>query len=246
MRCRSSSLRPNGMGCSSSHRREMPQPLTPSGGRSDAPQSIGVQCRNPSPRPSEMSELLTEPEWNGMLPMASEGSATTPHRLGEGEGMRLRASERNVGTPHCAPMRCQNFSLRPNEMGCSHRIGRECHPHSPPGRKWDAPQSIGVKCQNPSLRPNEMPEVLTSPGVEWEAHHRVWRECRNRSPPREEMGCPSGHRSEVSEPLTACHLDARTPHCARMKWDAPHRIGGKCPTPLSSSGGNGIPLRASE
>jgi hypothetical protein len=80
MRCQNSSLRPSEMGCSSSHRREMPKSLTASGG----------------------------------------------------SGVPRGASEWNVGTPHCVPMRCQNSSLPPNEMGCR-RSRREQIPRPLPG-----------------------------------------------------------------------------------------------------------------
>jgi hypothetical protein len=83
-----------------------------------APRGIGMECRDPSQRPNEMSELLTAPECNGMLLIASEGKATTPHRLGREWG-----APRSIGmkgpAPNCVPMRCQNSSLRPSEMGCS-------------------------------------------------------------------------------------------------------------------------------
>jgi hypothetical protein len=63
----------------------------------DAPQSTGMKCRNPSLRPNEMSELLTAPEWNGMLLIASEGSAATSHCLG-----------RKGDAPQSIGMKCQN------------------------------------------------------------------------------------------------------------------------------------------
>jgi RNA polymerase subunit RPABC4/transcription elongation factor Spt4 len=52
------------------------------GRRRNAPQSMGMECRNPSLRPNEMSELFTAPEWSGMLLIASEGNGAIPHRLG--------------------------------------------------------------------------------------------------------------------------------------------------------------------
>jgi RNA polymerase subunit RPABC4/transcription elongation factor Spt4 len=52
-----------------------------------------------------MSELLTSPEWNGMLLIASERNVTTPHRLG-----------RKSDSPQSIGMKCRNPSLRPNEM----------------------------------------------------------------------------------------------------------------------------------
>jgi hypothetical protein len=98
-----------------------------------------------------MSELPTAPEWNGMLLIASERNAATPHGL---------------------------------------------------GRKWGPPQSLGRKCRNPSLRPNEMSELLTAP--EWNGMLLIASERNVTSlTSREEMGFPSEHRNEVSEPLTA-------------------------------------------
>jgi hypothetical protein len=118
-----------------------------------APQSIGMKCRNPSPRPNEMSELLAAPEVeDGVLLIGPMRNAQTPGRL---------------------------------------------------GRKWGAPQSIGMNCRNPSLRPNEMSELLTAPNGGWDAPHRIRREGGTSSPPREEIDCPSEHRSEMSEPLTS-------------------------------------------
>jgi hypothetical protein len=81
MRCQNSSLRPNGMGCTPSQRSEMRQ-RSPPREEMGCPQSIERKCRNPSPRPNEVLELLTASERNGMLPIASEGNVATPHRLG--------------------------------------------------------------------------------------------------------------------------------------------------------------------
>jgi RNA polymerase subunit RPABC4/transcription elongation factor Spt4 len=102
MKCRNPSLRPNEMSelltapewngmliIASGRNVTTPHRL---GRKRDAPQSIGVKDRNSPLRPNETSELLTAPEWNGMLLIASERSVTTPHRLGR-NGMRLIASE---------------------------------------------------------------------------------------------------------------------------------------------------------
>jgi hypothetical protein len=86
-----------------------------------------------------------------MLLTASVGKDPPPHRLGI-----------KWGAPHSLGLESQNYSLRPNEMGCPHRIGRERHNPPSLGRKWDAPQSIGMRCLNPSLRPNEMSELLAA------------------------------------------------------------------------------------
>jgi hypothetical protein len=92
MKCRNPSLRPNeisefptaheckGMLLIASERNvTTPHRL---GRKRDAPQSLGMECRNPSLRPSEMSELLTAPEWNGMVLVASDGSWTSPYSPG--------------------------------------------------------------------------------------------------------------------------------------------------------------------
>jgi hypothetical protein len=138
--------------------------LTRSARNWDATQSIGVWCCHRPLRPNEMSELLTAPEWNGMLLIASEGDAATHHPLW-GKWDAPRSTGMKCRNPHCVPMRCQNFSLRPNGMDAPHGIGGKCHNPHPPRMKWDATQIIGVKCRNPSLRPNEMSELLTAP--EW-------------------------------------------------------------------------------
>jgi hypothetical protein len=52
-----------------------------------------------------MSELPSGPQRNGMLLVAAEGNVTTAHRLG-----------RKWGAPQSIGMKCQNPSLRPNEM----------------------------------------------------------------------------------------------------------------------------------
>jgi hypothetical protein len=110
-----------------------------------------------------MSELLTAPEWNGMLLIASEGNATTHHRRG-----RKSDSKQGIG------MKCRNSSLRPDEMS-ELLTAREwngmlliasegiCTTLTPRGGRRDGPQSIGVRCRNPALRPNEMSELPTAP-----------------------------------------------------------------------------------
>jgi hypothetical protein len=125
-----------------------------------APRGIGMECRNRSLRPGEMSELLAAPEWNGMLLIASEGKATTPHRLG-----------REWGAPRPIGMECRDPSLRPNEMSelltapewngmlLIASEGEAATPHRI-RKEWHAPQGMGMECQNPPLRPNEMSELL--------------------------------------------------------------------------------------
>jgi hypothetical protein len=76
-----------------------------SGKKRGAPKSIGMECQNLSLRPNEMSELLTAPGGNGMLPIASEGNAASSHPLGA-----------EWDAPRSFGMKCQNPSLRPNEM----------------------------------------------------------------------------------------------------------------------------------
>jgi hypothetical protein len=92
MKCRNPSLRPNdgarlltgpewnGMPRIASERNvTTPHSL---GRKRDTPQSIGVKCRNASLRPNGVSELLTGPEWSGMLLIASERNVTPPHHIG--------------------------------------------------------------------------------------------------------------------------------------------------------------------
>jgi hypothetical protein len=58
---------------------------SPPGKGKGCPQSIGMKCRNPSLRTNEVSELLTAPEWNVMLIVASEGKPhplTAPEEIG--------------------------------------------------------------------------------------------------------------------------------------------------------------------
>jgi hypothetical protein len=130
----------------------------------DAPQSTGVERRNPSLRPNEMSELLTAPKWR----MGRSSS----HRR---EMSRLSPPRREWGAPQIVgmecgnppgvPMGCQNSRLRPNgRWDPPHRIGGKCYNPSPGRRETGAPRSIGMKCRNPPLRPNEMSELPTVPG----------------------------------------------------------------------------------
>jgi hypothetical protein len=123
------------MGCPSEHRNEMSEPSLrpnemselpaarewngmllvtsegdaatnhPLGRKWDAPQSLGMKCRSPSLRPNEMSELLTAPEWNGLLLIASDAIARTDHPLW-----------RKWDAPQSIGMKCQNPSLRSNDM----------------------------------------------------------------------------------------------------------------------------------
>jgi hypothetical protein len=107
MKCRNPSLRPNemselptapewsGMLLIASERNVMSTHRL--GRKRDSPQSIGMKCRSPSLRPNVMSELLTAPEWNGMLLIASERNVTTPDRPG-----RKGDSPRSIG------MKCRN------------------------------------------------------------------------------------------------------------------------------------------
>jgi hypothetical protein len=103
----------------------------------------------PSEHRNEMSELLTAPERNGMLLIASERNATTSHRLG-----------RKLDAPQRIRVNCRYPPLRPNEMSelpnAPERNGMlliasegDAATHHPLRRKWEAPQSIGMKCQNP-------------------------------------------------------------------------------------------------
>jgi hypothetical protein len=59
----------------------------------DAPESIGMNCRNPSLRPNEMSELLTAPEWRMGCSSSHGGEMPQPLPASGGNGMPLRASE---------------------------------------------------------------------------------------------------------------------------------------------------------
>jgi hypothetical protein len=166
------------------------------------PQSIGMKCQNPSPRPTEVPELLTAPECNAMLLIASERNVTTPHRLG-----------RKWDASQCIGMKCPNPSLRTNEMselltapernGMLHRIGGKNRNPSRLGGESDAPQSIGMKCQNPSLRPNEVSELITAPERNGMLLIASEGDAAPASPSREENGAQSEHRNEMSEPLTA-------------------------------------------
>jgi hypothetical protein len=165
----------------------------------DAPHRIGGKCPKPSPPREELGR--PSEEWNEMSEL-------------------LTASQLDVGTPHCARVK----------WDAPHRSGGKSRTPSPPGRSRDAPQSIGMKCRNPSLRPNEMSQLLTA--SEWSGvHHRIGGKRPNPSPPGEAIRCRSGHRNQMSELLTASQLDVGTPHRARVKWDAPHRSGGKSPNP---------------
>jgi hypothetical protein len=143
-----SSLRPNEMGCPSSRRKGMPHRLGASGGKCDAPQSIGMICRNPPLRPNEMPGLLTAPERDRMLPIAPEGNAATPHRLG-----RKRDALQGIG------VKCQNFPLRPNEMGCS------------PSPRKGVPQPLTAPAQN-GMTLGASEENVRAP-------HCVQMRCRN-------------------------------------------------------------------
>jgi hypothetical protein len=64
--------------------------------------------------------------------------------------------------------------------------------------------------------------------MEWDAPHRIGRDSHNSLPSPDERRCASRRRNGASEPLTPSQGDVATRHCARMEWDAPHRIGGKC------------------
>jgi hypothetical protein len=100
MKCQGPSLRPNEMSelLLAPERNGMlliasegqPHPPHRPGRKLGAPQSIGMKFRQPSLGPNGLSELLTAPEWEGMLLMASEGNVTT-----------LTRPARN-GTPHRA------------------------------------------------------------------------------------------------------------------------------------------------
>jgi hypothetical protein len=202
MRCQNSSLRPNEMGCSSSHREGVPQPLVASGGNGmplrasvgtvGAPHCVPMRCRISSLRHNEMECSSSHSKEMSQPPTASRG-----------KGMPLGASERDVGTPHCVPMRRQNSSLRPNEMGLpsSHREGVP-QPLVPSGGNGmtlrasvgtiGAPHCVRMRCRNSSLRHNEM---------ECSSSHR-----RGMSQPPTASGgdgIPSEHRNEMSDPLTA-------------------------------------------
>jgi hypothetical protein len=100
-------------------------------------------------------------------------------------------------------MRCQNSTLLPNGMDAliasegnvttSHRLGR----------KLDAARSIGMEYRNPSLRTNGMSELLTAPERNGTILNASEGSAAAPFQPRGEMGCPSEHRSQMSEPLTA-------------------------------------------
>jgi hypothetical protein len=105
MRRYNSSLRPNEAGCSPSYRKGKMHRPHRLGREWDAPPGIGMESRNPSMRPNEMSELLPAPEGNGTLLIASVGNGTTPHRLG-----------RKWDAPEGLGETCRNPTLRPKEM----------------------------------------------------------------------------------------------------------------------------------
>jgi hypothetical protein len=191
-------------------------------GRSwDAPHCMGMKCRDPSLRPNEMSELLTAPEWNGMLDSAVEGSHKTPHRLG-----------REWGAPRPSGMECRGPSLRPNEMSepltaaegngmlPSRRKGK---PHHPPPRREEVacPSRHRVEMSEPSLRPSEMG-------------------CSS----SRRKGKPRPLRSEERRVGTACGMLCRS---RGARGSAPHSDSLRCiPLPSEAVWGCGFPFRGDE
>jgi hypothetical protein len=152
MRCQNWPLQPGSNRWSSSHRTEMPQNLCRNGGGADSPQSIEMKCRNPSLRPNDGARLLTGPEWNGMLLIASERNVTTPHRLG-----RKRDAPQSIG------MKCRNPSLRPSEMSelltAPEWSGMLLVASE---RNVTTPHRLGMKWDAPSEHRNELLEPPTA------------------------------------------------------------------------------------
>jgi hypothetical protein len=139
-------------------------------------------------------------------------------------------------------MRCQNSSLRPNEMGCSSSRRKETpRPPHRLGRKCDPPQGIGMKCRNPSLHPNEMSELI--PVSEGNGMLLIASEGRAAPPHR------FGRQSDARQ---APEWDVGAPHCVAMRClnsslrssemgcPSSHRKGR--PHRLTASGENGMPL----
>jgi hypothetical protein len=71
----------------------------------DAPQSIGMDRRNPSLRPNEVLEVLAAAKWDGFLHIAWDGKCNNPTPPRE-----------EMGCPQSIGVKCQNPSLRPNAM----------------------------------------------------------------------------------------------------------------------------------
>jgi hypothetical protein len=148
-------------------------------------------------------------------------------------------------TSRSVRMRCQNSSIRPNGMDAHHRIERECHAPSPPGKKPGGPSELRNEGPSPSLRPTVMADLLTGSGRnrtlligsgrkattpdrlgrEWGAPRGIGMKCRN----------PSLRPNEMSELLTAPAWNGMllipsegygtTPHRPGSRSDAPQSIG---------------------
>jgi hypothetical protein len=147
--------------------------------------------------------------------------------------MPFSASEWNVRTHHCVPMRYQNSSLRPSEMGCSSSRRKETPlpvtasgGNGMPLRALEGNvgtlHCVPMRSQNTSLRRVKWDAPHRTEGNPARPHHlggkcdapeRIRVKCRNPSlrpngmselrTASEWNGCSSSHRKGGAHPLTA-------------------------------------------
>jgi hypothetical protein len=161
-------------------------------GKWDAPQSLGGKCRDPSLRPNEMSELLTAPEWNGLLVIGFERGAANPRGL-----------ERKRDVPQSIGMKCRNRALRQDGMselltapvwnGMPRIELLEWRNAAPPREQIGRPEGTGVKRRTVSLQPNGMECPPSDTSEVSQPPHRLGRR----------VGCRPEHRNGMSQPRTA-------------------------------------------
>jgi hypothetical protein len=218
MRCRNSSLRPNEMGCSSSHRDETPQPSTAWVGNGmphralegtvGTPHCVPMRCQNSPQRPNGKKLLFaSEGKCHKPSPAPVDIGRPSEHRNRMSE--TLSSSRSDVRTPQCV--------RRGNGMLLILSEGNVTTPHRL-GRKWDAPRSIGRKEVSEPLTASQCDvrtphcsrtewKLLIASGGSPTTPHRLGRERDSPQSIGVECRYPPLRPNDMSELLTATELN---------------------------------------